>query len=589
MDSFVQGPTEENETEGQAAKRILLQKGLELRSKFRVKVFILVSENDQPSEYFGSSDFVNEYQSVGLKFKSHDVEIFPEMSGELYPEAVNLWPRHQSSKPIDGSADNQRKDECHGIQRTNVSGAVLWQHEPRTSSTHTKIGEGESRRKRVFREPHGDQDVSECGVDNSDDDAGTNLDDSNVNYSLDVENTEVQRAHETEHHFEIGEVKRHIKLRFKRKKVKRNIGGDSGGKQKRKLGTKRAIKEQEKRNKLRQLIQEPREDRPFVCEKCGRCFANLLSLQVHESNAFCSQRTCRFCDVGPLLHKDWQNHMLENHLSRMSVYKCGTCMREFMHNHLLKKHLEKEHSVKNETFKCLVCGKEFLVKSSLAEHQLNHKKLEKTFPCQSCNKKFVSEKRLLRHQYVHKAKNHECEICKERFLNSSILMLHIRRTHTREGLMNCCICRKGYMSKYELKVHQSLAHNMFEQLLPCELCGKTFTHNRRLQLHMKVVHSTQPVQCKICGKQFKNQHRLKGHSYTHAEKKLECEICHKLFALKHHYQSHMLVHSDEKPWQCSACDYRCKLKENLKKHFVKLHQKPQINKWIKDDIAADQK
>ena len=51
------------------------------------------------------------------------------------------------------------------------------------------------------------------------------------------------------------------------------------------------------------------------------------------------------------------------------------------------------------------------------------------------------------------------------------------------------------------------------------------------------------VRCELCGKIFPSQSKLDVHSRSHSGvRPFSCEICKKGFKLKHHLQKHMMTH-----------------------------------------------
>jgi len=71
-------------------------------------------------------------------------------------------------------------------------------------------------------------------------------------------------------------------------------------------------------------------------------------------------------------------------------------------------------------------------------------------------------------------------------------------------------------------------------------------------------------QCTVCGKWFVKSY-LKTHMGIHSGNRHQCTVCGKWLA-KYYLKTHVLIHSGKKPYSCSFCDMKFRLKEMLKMH-----------------------
>ncbi|XP_077869521.1 uncharacterized protein LOC102805248 [Saccoglossus kowalevskii] len=499
-------------------KRALFQKALDLTSKFKASVFIIVSEIDNPSEYWGSVDFVKDFQTTGLKVRSHDVEIFPVMSSDIYLDSNTTLHStltsedHQETYKGMESDDTERKISIHGNNLNELESTLFMKSDD--SSTEVSL-------------------LEESDGANSDD---TNVEASDV--AMVTSESESESVNVKEKEKDLGEIFENEDLldsvSIQNKKVENN-DNNAGSSITSHKQVSRKLTIEERVSRISRLFQESYKSKPFSCDKCGKWFVTCAAWKVHLSEATCSKRKCRFCDIGFLMHKELQEHKLQNHPIKIPLFICKICDKDFLHSSFLESHHVKEHGMKQRKFTCDVCKKEF---PRIDQHR----------------------------------KTYECEICNRKFAAAINVKQHIKRDHTKEGLLKCPTCQKGFLSNYELGYHLASVHSQFDELLPCKHCGKTFTHENNLRAHVRTQHMSTPVQCEVCSKQFRNKAQLKGHLAVHSDKKEECPICHKLFTLRYTLKKHMMVHSDEKPWQCHVCGYRCKLRENLGKH-MRVHQK----------------
>jgi len=76
--------------------------------------------------------------------------------------------------------------------------------------------------------------------------------------------------------------------------------------------------------------------------------------------------------------------------------------------------------------------------------------------------------------------------------------------------------------------------------LRCSECGKHFTSNCGLKLHVAIHRGQYPYYCKICGRGFASTNSLKGHLVQHTGvKDFACHICRKKFSYSSTLKAHV--------------------------------------------------
>lgn len=117
----------------------------------------------------------------------------------------------------------------------------------------------------------------------------------------------------------------------------------------------------------------------------------------------------------------------------------------------------------------------------------------------------------------------------------------------------------------------------------CQVCRKTFRHQRMLNRHIKCHNETKRHLCSFCGKGFNDTFDLKRHVRTHTGvRPYKCTLCEKAFTQRCSLESHMKkIHSitqkyaykerRNKLYVCEECGHTSGTQDDLLIHLNALH------------------
>ncbi|XP_008318454.1 putative transcription factor Ovo-like 1a isoform X2 [Cynoglossus semilaevis] len=120
-------------------------------------------------------------------------------------------------------------------------------------------------------------------------------------------------------------------------------------------------------------------------------------------------------------------------------------------------------------------------------------------------------------------------------------------------------------------------------LFLCQICQKSFHHQRMLNRHIKCHNETKRHLCTFCGKGFNDTFDLKRHVRTHTGvRPYKCTLCDKAFTQRCSLESHMKkIHSvtlkyaykerRNKLYVCEECGHTAATQDELLLHLHSLH------------------
>ncbi|KAM7350940.1 zinc finger protein 30C isoform 2-T2 [Cochliomyia hominivorax] len=244
-------------------------------------------------------------------------------------------------------------------------------------------------------------------------------------------------------------------------------------------------------------LEEVKTDDVFKCHICDKIYLmekRLLShIPKHGPDGTLIHKCPCYCTLYFATREEATAHAQDKH---KEMLWCELCEKYMTGCDALKSHKARIHGG-NKDYKnsrnlvCMKCGKKFLGRTQLTDHERSDCGRLPLYQCQECGKCLTTAGILKTHMLLHSdARPYQCDKCGKTFKIKAQYKTHIKYAHTDEKRFKCHLCPKEYPYRESLLTHMSV-HTGIKRFM-CNGCGKRFTCVSNLQAHRK-------VQAETCG------------------------------------------------------------------------------------------
>ena len=341
----------------------------------------------------------------------------------------------------------------------------------------------------------------------------------------------------------------------------------------------------------------------LISQVCGKAFSHLWNLNRHMIHHTGERaHECFICQKRFMLASHLKQHMKTHAVFK--PHRCVECGRAYAEERDLYIHMKTHYT--ERSFKCEICGKAFFAAWNLNRHMKIHTG-EKPYSCHVCGRRFMENYHLRDHMQTHglpesaameppasageegegeeegvvegaepgaRIRPHCCVFCGKSFSHKRSFQRHLK-THAEQKPHQCPECDKGFIEKARLRQHMKVHSLPSTGTYKCDFCGKVLSREFDLMVHLRTHTSTADQQCFLCGQSFPSASALRCHMSEHsANANWTCALCGKRCTSELQLSLHTETHNPEakQPHQCLQCGKCFVHEKELTKHMKKHSQ-----------------
>ena len=242
-----------------------------------------------------------------------------------------------------------------------------------------------------------------------------------------------------------------------------------------------------------------------VVKSPGDMEQDSLSMRSEADNSLTNNQSVNDTGVNDHIEEDIEGGPEENSIginedrnkvvNKKKMFSCSKCDKKFY-----KKQYAKNHCKDKTPWICPNCFGEIDHVQNIKRHMKSCIIQQPTIPttsvptdfkCELCNKSFNNNFNLRRHKLkMHKVMENNAIVCDEKTCpfttkNRAQLKRHKTMNHTKLVISECAQCGQKFLSKSGLQKHIRSDHRF-----SCKNCPQTFSMEKQLRQHNRVVHNT---------------------------------------------------------------------------------------------------
>lgn len=314
------------------------------------------------------------------------------------------------------------------------------------------------------------------------------------------------------------------------------------------------------------------------CQYCSYTTYYKWNLSAHNRKHKSEKEyQCDKCNYRTAYRNNYTKHA-KVHNKKESLYKCDKCPFTTKFEGHITRHLAKIHNEMSDTAnKCDLCDFSTHVKWRLNIHKQRSKQneilkcaycsFETFFMCESKKHKVLHYNEI----YVQKNVIHKEEISNSRQIdsNSTNVTIDTENKTAHEINHHYIIDAAKHVDWNSIKVLES---NDKEKPFQCIMCAFTAKFKASVQRHFQRHHTgsqNRPYKCSNCDFSTKTKDQIALHNKrSYSESTITCPSCNFFTNFKCQYVMHQKCHYQNK---CPQCNYSCKSKYDITKHFTTVH------------------